>query len=315
MSSATYGRSDEEFVHPALLYSGPADYLAGTVPFLLDGLAAGEPVTAAVPGPNLELLRAELGPAAERVRLLDMSEVGRNPGRILAEVLHTVADPHPDRHVRIIGEPVWPGRTALEYPACLLHEALVNHSFRGRRVTILCPYDAARLDPAVLADAAQTHPVLLEQGRLRSSPDFAPDRVAACLNAELPEPGPATAFPFDATLLSAARQVAAVEARRAGLGEDRTDNVVLAVGELAANSIRHGGGAGTLRMWTEGGLLVAEIRDAGTITDPLAGRRHAGVRQKNGRGLLIVQHLADLVRTTTGPDGTATRVHFRLRPR
>ncbi|OXM61064.1 MEDS domain-containing protein, partial [Amycolatopsis vastitatis] len=51
----------EPFVHPALFYRGADEYLAGTVPFIRSGLAAGEPVAVAVPGPNLALLRAELG--------------------------------------------------------------------------------------------------------------------------------------------------------------------------------------------------------------------------------------------------------------
>lgn len=312
MTTAAVGRSDEVFAHPALLYSTAAEYLAGTVPFVLDGLAAGEPVVVAVPRPNLDLLRAELGSAADRVRLHDMGEIGRNPGRILAELLHAAADPHPDRHVRIIGEPVWPGRSALEYPACVQHEALINHSFRGRRVTVLCPYDAVRLDPAVLADAAQTHPVLVEGGWARTSPAYAPDHAIARATGRLPEPGTATVFPFDAPRLSPARQFAAAEARRAGLDDDRVDDFVLAIGELAANSIRHGGGRGTLRIWSEDGLLAGEVSDAGRLTDPLAGRRRAGLRQMSGRGLLLVHHLADLVRTHTGPDGTTTRVYLRL---
>jgi anti-sigma regulatory factor (Ser/Thr protein kinase) len=311
MSTAAAAGPEDLFVHPALLYSTAAEYLAGTVPFVLEGLAAREPVAVAVPRPNLELLRAELGAAAEQVRLLDMTEVGRNPGRILADVLHAASDPHPDVHVRIIGEPIWPGRTALEYPACLEHEALINHAFRGRSVTILCPYDTARLDPAVIADAAQTHPVLVEQGRLRTSHAYAPDRAIARTNTPLPEPERATTFPFDRERLSAARRLAAGEARLAGLAADRVDDVVLAVGELAANSIRHGGGHGTLRVWTEGDVFVAEISDGGRFTDPLAGRRRADATQVGGRGLFMVQHVADLVRTHTGPGGTRIRIYLR----
>lgn len=69
-------------------------------------------------------------------------------------------------------------------------------------------------------------------------------------------------------------------------------------------------------MWAEtaqdgGDLLVAEVADAGPLDDPLAGRRPAGVHQLNGRGLLMVHHLADLVRTSTGPGGTTTRTYWR----
>jgi hypothetical protein len=55
---------------------------------------------------------------------------------------------------------------------------------------------------------------------------------------------------------------------------------------------------------------VVEVADAGRLDDPLAGRRPAGPHQLGGRGLLMVHHLADLVRTTTGPGGTATRTYW-----
>jgi hypothetical protein len=42
--------------------------------------------------------------------------------------------------------------------------------------------------------------------------------------------------------------------------------------EIASNSIRHGGGSGTLRLWSQDGALVRELRDTGVTTDPLAGR-------------------------------------------
>jgi hypothetical protein len=77
MSAAMAG----EFVHPALLYRDSDEYLAATVPFIRDGLAAGEPVAVAVPDPNLALLRDALGADAERILFRDMTVAGRNPGR------------------------------------------------------------------------------------------------------------------------------------------------------------------------------------------------------------------------------------------
>lgn len=98
----------DPFVHPALFYRDEQEYLAGTLPFLEAGLAAGEPVAVAVPGANLRLIREGLGPAAEAVLLLDMQEAGRNPGRIIPGVLRAFADAQPSgRRVRIIGEPIW----------------------------------------------------------------------------------------------------------------------------------------------------------------------------------------------------------------
>ncbi|HLL36360.1 MAG TPA: MEDS domain-containing protein, partial [Streptomyces sp.] len=113
MGAAAVPSTEDSFVHPALFYGDDREYLAGTVPFVLDGLAAGEPVAVAVPGERLRLIREGLGDAAADVRLLDMREAGRNPGRIIPGVLRAFADAQPgDRRVRIIGEPIWAGRSA-----------------------------------------------------------------------------------------------------------------------------------------------------------------------------------------------------------
>ena len=180
------GENEQDFTHPALIYQGPREYLTGTAPFILQGIAADDPVTVAVPAPRLRLLRDALGAVAERITLLDMTVAGRNPGRIIAEVLLAAADAHRDRHARIIGEPLWPERSEIEYPACMQHEALINLAFRGRHATILCPYDLAGLHPIALADAAATHPTLIQGGRTRPSPDYAPQRILSAYNRPFP---------------------------------------------------------------------------------------------------------------------------------
>ncbi|MFB4311421.1 anti-sigma factor RsbA family regulatory protein [Actinomadura sp. GTD37] len=300
------------FVHPALFYRTDEEYLAGTVPFVRAGRAAGEPVAVAVPGPRLGVLRDALDGTADEVTWLDMTEAGRNPGRIIPGVLREFADRHAGVRVRIIGEPVWPGRTATEYPACAQHEALINLAFAGRAVSILCPYDEAGLDDVALADARATHPVVIDRDGERTSGDYAPHRVIRAYNRPLPEPaGGAASMSFDLDALPLVRDFACRWASRLGLDARAVGDMELAVSELAANSCLHGGGAGTARFWTEDGQVVCEVRDAGTITDPLAGRRPVDMSPHGGRGILLVNHLADLVRVHTGPGGTAIRVYLR----
>ncbi|MEV6486586.1 anti-sigma factor RsbA family regulatory protein [Streptomyces sp. NPDC051576] len=307
MSTATRG---EPFAHPALFYRGEEQYTAGTVPFLRAGLAAGEAVAVAVPGPRLELIRTGLGSGAAEVRFLDMTEVGRNPGRIIPGVLRAFADAHAGRRVRIIGEPIWPGRTAVEYPACVQHEALINTAFGGREVTILCPYDADGLAPDVLADARATHPVVIVGDRHLPSGTYDPQRVLARYNEPLRCPPGAAHFAFDAETLPKTRYFAVQEAERLGLAGVRLQDLTLAVAELTTNSVLHGGGSGTLRIWAEGEQILCEVQDHGRFTDPLAGRRPAAREQPGGRGLLLVHYVADLVRVHTAPDGTTIRFHL-----
>jgi hypothetical protein len=104
------------FLHSALLYATPAGYLAATVPFVRDGLKRGEPVLVAVPPANGDLLRTALGRTADRVRFLDMTEAGRNPDRIVPWVLRAFVDRYASRRVRVVGEPIWPGRAPEEVP-------------------------------------------------------------------------------------------------------------------------------------------------------------------------------------------------------
>jgi len=309
MSTVTAG---EPFVHPALFYRTGHEYTRQTVAFLREGLAKGEPMAVAVPGPNVELIRTGLGADAEGILFLDMTEVGRNPGRIIPKVLRGFADAHPDRRVRIIGEPIWAGRSDEEYPACAQHEALINAAFAGRDVTILCPYDEARLDARVLADARVTHPTVIAEGREETSDAYDWEAVVARYNEALPTAPDAAVFPFGENELPAVRRFAVDEAVRLGLTGERLVDVELAVSELTTNSVIHGGGRGTLAVWSQAGQVVCEVRDAGRLTDPLAGRRPPAHGQIGGRGLMLVHYVSDLVRVHTADGGTTVRFYLGL---
>lgn len=300
------------FVHEALLYRDADDYLAGIVPFVSGALDAAEPVLVAVPPANLALLRDALGPPAAQVNFLDMAEVGRNPGRILPAVLHAFMDARQDLRVRVVGEPVWAGRTDAEYRACVQHEAMVNVAFADRRARFLCPYDARRLPATALADAASTHPLLQRGGDRAYSPAYAdPDQVVAAFNVPLAD-GPAAEelVTFDAAELGQVRRAVVRQAREAGLAGERVTDLQLAVNEVATNAVVHTSGPGTLRIWREARRLVCEIRDRGRLADRLAGRVPADPYSGSGRGLLIVHELCDLVEIHTGETGTTVRLHM-----
>jgi anti-sigma regulatory factor (Ser/Thr protein kinase) len=298
-----------DFRHPALFYSDADDYLAGTVPFVRAGLSAGEPVAVAVPPENLAILAGGLGADAGMVQFLDMTSVGRNPGRIIPGVLRAFADANPGRRVRIIGEPIWAGRTAMEYPACVQHEALINRAFAGRDVEILCPYDTNALDDTALADARATHPVLIAGGHEWISDAYDPDGVVARYNRPLPPaPADAAVLPFDVDSLAGLRRFVVSGAVRHGLPESQRDDLELMVDELAANAVRHGAGAGAVHLWADDDRVWCEVRAGGRIGDPLAGREPVRVDADRGRGLLLVNHLADLVRVHNGTDATTVRM-------
>ncbi|EUA08059.1 MEthanogen/methylotroph, DcmR Sensory domain protein [Mycobacterium kansasii 732] len=69
--------------HSALFYRSEPEYLDAVVPFVLDGLCNDEPVLVAVPERKRAVLRTALGSACQKVTLADLTDGGRNPGRIL----------------------------------------------------------------------------------------------------------------------------------------------------------------------------------------------------------------------------------------
>jgi anti-sigma regulatory factor (Ser/Thr protein kinase) len=95
------------------------------------------------------------------------------------------------------------------------------------------------------------------------------------------------------------------------LSGDRTANLVLAASELAANTLRHTSGGGTLRVWHTRLEIVCQVEDEGWITDPLAGRRRRPAAEP-GHGLWLVNQLCDLVELRSGPAGTTVRLHMLI---
>jgi anti-sigma regulatory factor (Ser/Thr protein kinase) len=77
----------------------------------------------------------------------------------------------------------------------------------------------------------------------------------------------------------------------------------------------HGGGAGTLRLWREGGSLLAEVEDQGWIEEQLVGRLRPDIRREGGRGLWLANQLCDLVQIRSGERGTVVRLHVPAQER
>ncbi|WP_328470553.1 sensor histidine kinase [Actinoplanes sp. NBC_00393] len=304
--------SSAVFDHPGLLYHDLGEYLRGTTSFVRAAVAAGDAVLVAVPGANLGPLRDSLADLAAEVSFADMTVAGRNPGRIIPGVLLKFAAAHAGRRVSIIGEPIWPGRSEVEYPACAAHEALINSVFAGRDAAILCPYDAARLDRTRLHDAWRTHPVMIAGGGRRPSPWYAdPLTTAARFNRPLPEvPQRAAAVSFaEVRDLARIRRFVTERAARAGLPAERTDDLVAAVNELVENTILHTAAGGVVSFWVED-AVVCQVDDHGHLSDVLAGRVPPDTHTEGGRGLLLANLLCDLVRIHTRPGGTSIRLQM-----
>jgi anti-sigma regulatory factor (Ser/Thr protein kinase) len=308
---------DGRFVHEAVFYEGEDDFAAQAVPFILDGLDAGEPILVAVGEHRTRRLRAELGERAPRVQFTEMETLGRNPGRIIS-AWHDFVAAHggAGRPLRGIGEPVWPGRSQPELSECHRHEALLNVAFdEGPPWWLLCPYDATALEDDVLDEARRTHPVVREGGHARRSPAFPSPLADEPFHGVLPEPfEPVQQLAFGASDLGVVRRVVAEAARAAGFGNPRAYELVLCVSELAANSVVHGGGTGVLRIWHENAALVCEVRDRGAMGDRLTGRIRPAIDARNGRGIWFANTICDLVQIRSQLDGTVVRLLMHPTP-
>lgn len=187
-----------------------------------------------------------------------------------------------------------------------------NFAFDGRAATVLCSYDADALDEDVLADARTTHALLSEAGSTDRSADYAPQQALARYNQPLPTSTAAVTYTVATTRdLGPARSAATQYAQRVGLSTDGLADLRLIVTELATNSLHHGGGSCRLALWQHEGHIVCEASDKGRLDDPLAGRRPPP-HGASGRGLFLVNTVADLVRIHTTGSGTTIQAYLRL---
>ncbi|MEV7196468.1 sensor histidine kinase [Streptomyces sp. NPDC093510] len=315
------------FVHQALCYATDEEFLSGTAGFVRDGLAAGDAVLAVVRRDNIALLRDVLGGAAREVDFVDALDWYHFPSRTLGRY-NDYCTEHEEggtRRVRIIGEPVWLGRTAFETREWTRYESLINVAFADSGHWVVCPYDARVLPEGVVADARRTHPeVLPAEGPALS------DRYAdpAAFYAECDElarrssdavaPGEAPrAVSFVRGESVAVRIAVAEYARRCGLTDDRARDMTAAVHEAVVNAVRFGGGRGVLRLWSDCDWVVCEVADGGGGL-PAVAARDAGYLGhvppdpygSGGHGLWVVRQLSDLVSERLGADGSVVRMYF-----
>ena len=114
------------------------------------------------------------------------------------------------------------------------------------------------------------------------------------------------------TDLAAVRAVVYRYAKQAGLPEHRAIDLVLAVSEVAANTVRHAKSPGSLNIWYDTQEIVCQIQDEGIIRDPLAGQRKPATDAMGGHGLWIVYQVCDDVEMQSDETGTTIRLHMKL---
>jgi transcriptional regulator with XRE-family HTH domain len=168
-------RSSVLLDHYALIYGDLDELVQASGPFLADGMAAGDATLVLTDRGKTDALREHLGAAASAIRFEDAQAWYTSPAEALRG-LRSFADGALDAGapwVRIVGEPVWEGRSHDQIHAWVRYEAMLNLAFAARPMTVACLYDATGLDGSVLGYARATHCRCVEQGEDTVSRDFA----------------------------------------------------------------------------------------------------------------------------------------------
>jgi anti-sigma regulatory factor (Ser/Thr protein kinase) len=302
------------FQHEALMYAGDDDFVGQLAPFIRESAEADEPILVMVTADKVARLRGALGGDPPGVEFADMGAVGKNPARIIP-AWREFAGRHAGRRMRGIGEPIWADREPDELVECQHHESLLNTAFADASgFRLVCPYDTTALPWPVIDEARRSHPTVVTGAETSESELYrGHDRAAHAFGDRLPEPPTMRhLLRFETFTLSAVRRFAERRAAHAGLAESRKDDVVLAVNEVATNSVRHGGGHGVLRSWSRGGSLIFEVIDQGRIDEPLVGRTRPALEEPGGHGLWLVNQVCELVQVRSSDAGTVVRLHVAL---
>ncbi|MBB3084332.1 sensor histidine kinase [Geodermatophilus sabuli] len=308
------------YVHDALFHDSPAELVSVAVPFLLDGLAAGDAAVVATGGDTAALLREAVGDDP-RVHMLPRSDVyrARTPAAIttfreLAEKRVTEGF----RRVRVVGEADF-GPTPRTWVEWQRYEAVINDALAAWPLWGLCVFDTQRLPDEVVEAGRRTHPHVVSAGGRRVNRAFTEPgaylRSLPVPREPLEDAPPRLAATGVADFIGLRHAVAAV---LAGLDGDRdaTEDFLLAVDEMTSNAVRHGRPPVDLRLWASADRVVCRITDRGDgLTDPFAGYgpAHGADLSRGGMGLWLARQLCDHVDITSDDDGVTVRLTSRLR--
>jgi anti-sigma regulatory factor (Ser/Thr protein kinase) len=306
-------RSDgESLKHVAVPYDSDEALLSLAVPRVRSALHEDRRVLVITCATKLALLADALGRDAGRIDSRVSTAWYGHPYRTLAAYHEYTRG----RRTLIIGEPAWDGRTEREVREYIRYESVLNAALRTAATVMLCLYDVRKVPAAALDFCPVNHPLLLgADGEAASSRFVAPHELV--LNGDrtpLPEPaGDAETIRFTARELKRLRQAVGDFARAAGMDRNLITSLVISVSEIAANSVEHGAGYGTITMWVNGGELVCEIADpGGALDDPLPGYIPPEPESPRGYGLWISRQLCDLVELRAEGGVLRVRLHLNM---
>jgi transcriptional regulator with XRE-family HTH domain len=152
--------------HRGLIYGSDSELLTASIPFLAEGIERSESILVVTTKRHIRLLRDALGDADQHVDFVESSQWYLSPHQALSRMRSYLKDrcEAGARWIRVIGEPVWAGRSRSEVGAWTRYESILNLSFASSPATIVCPYDARSVERRVVTGAQHTHPEIEDHG-------------------------------------------------------------------------------------------------------------------------------------------------------
>jgi anti-sigma regulatory factor (Ser/Thr protein kinase) len=301
------------------------ELLAAALPFLDEGLRAGDLVALTCPPDTVALLSRELGEKAAAVESEPrISLLGsRAPDaltmcrRYLDRAIAGGADGGSGR-LRVVAEVDF-GDDPADWREGQRFESVYNRLLGDAPVSAVCLYDRRRLPAAVIESAAATHPQLVRGTTWSASTGFQ-DPGVYVPSLPVPRTSAEDGDPvFDVrdapTLAGLRHQLGAVLATLVPDREEQGD-LHLAVAEIAANAFRHGVRPVSAGVWTDGDVIICVISDRGTsYRDPFSGfvPAHGLDLSLGGMGLWLARKLWDHVDVLPSDEGVSVRLSTRLR--
>jgi anti-sigma regulatory factor (Ser/Thr protein kinase) len=281
------------------------------LPFVEQGLDSREPTLVALQERHIENLRAALGAISGELTLIPAEEwyvtSARTRDRFARWAVERVEE---GGRVRLMGEPPWTLGHEARVRDWARHESVVNVAFASLPVTFICPYDARVLPQEVLDHARETHPEIVSAAGVSPSSSYEDprdfcERLDSTVEVQSREPS--LEMMFGLGDLQSVRRLVGSFAIDAGFAGPRTEEIVLAVNEIATNALLHGQPPATVRAWNADDEIILEVVDAGEgIPDALAGQLPPPAQGLGGRGLWLTRLLCDAVEICNAGGCTVT---------
>jgi anti-sigma regulatory factor (Ser/Thr protein kinase) len=285
-----------ERFHDVGFYRSDAEFRQLIVPFVEEGVAAGQPVIIGYDDRKASLLRSWLrNPAA--VTFLAGTGLYATPARAIASYWrmfeqHTAAGA---TQIRIAGDVPHEGNGG-RFAGWDRYESAVNTVWDQFPVWSRCLYDANTAAPRVLDIARRTHPrIVLPSGQFQDNGCYQGHGEFQPLPSD-PDPLERSAPALEVTDPSPAQVRRAVTSIGYGHVPDTAlEDLEVGVTEAVNNARLHGCPPVTARIWATSGRILVKVHDTGPGPgDPLAGLVPAWAEPEFRGAELWLIHMLDL---------------------